>query len=65
MKGMLIGPVKVLNWSFARKDISRKAQAMQLAAALRQEVAALEATGCRVVKVSGRVKGRWAAAPCG
>ncbi|GAX84629.1 hypothetical protein CEUSTIGMA_g12050.t1 [Chlamydomonas eustigma] len=51
MKGMLTGPVTVLNWSFPRKDISRKAQALQLAGALRQEVAALEATGCRVVQV--------------
>ena len=78
MKGMLTGPVTVLNWSFPRKDISRKAQAFQLAAALRQEVAALEAAGCRVVQV--RIEGgarapgkvvtslnrlsRWTSPPC-
>ena len=66
MKGMLTGPITVLNWSFPRKDISRRAQAMQLAAALRQEVAALEAAGCRVVQVSGVQgdAGEWSAGWC-
>ena len=51
VKGMLTGPVTILNWSFPRVDISRKSQAFQLALALRQEVASLEAAGCRVVQV--------------
>eukprot|EP00877_Chromochloris_zofingiensis_P007127 jgi/Chrzof1/2668/Cz11g24160.t1 len=51
VKGMLTGPVTILNWSFPRKDISRRAQAFQLALALRQEVAALQEGGCRIVQV--------------
>ncbi|GFH22837.1 cobalamin-independent methionine synthase, partial [Haematococcus lacustris] len=51
VKGMLTGPVTILNWSFPRRDISRRAQALQLALALREEVAALEAAGCTVVQV--------------
>jgi len=51
VKGMLTGPVTILNWSFPRKDVGRRTQALQLAAALRAEVAALEAAGCRVVQV--------------
>ncbi|KAG2493151.1 hypothetical protein HYH03_008575 [Edaphochlamys debaryana] len=51
VKGMLTGPVTILNWSFPRKDVSREAQAAQLAAALRAEVAALEAEGCRIIQV--------------
>ena len=41
----------ILNWSFPRKDVSRRTQAFQLALALRGEVADLEAAGCRVVQV--------------
>ena len=48
------GPVTILNWSFPRKDISRSAQAYQLALALRDEVADLEAAGCKVIQVSIR-----------
>eukprot|EP00803_Ostreobium_quekettii_P006679 evm.model.scf_2322.1 EVM.evm.TU.scf_2322.1 scf_2322:720-7536(+) len=51
VKGMLTGPVTILNWSFPRKDISRKAQAMQLALALREEVKDLELAGCKVIQV--------------
>ncbi|KAK9821557.1 hypothetical protein WJX81_005017 [Elliptochloris bilobata] len=51
VKGMLTGPVTILNWSFPRKDISRRAQAFQLALALRDEVADLEKAGCRVIQV--------------
>ena len=40
----------ILNWSFPRKDISRRAQAFQLALALRDEVADLEKAGCRVIQ---------------
>lgn len=41
----------ILNWSFPRKDISRSAQAYQLALALREEVADLESAGCKVIQV--------------
>jgi len=51
VKGMLTGPVTILNWSFPRKDITRKAQSYQLALALRKEVAALEEAGCKVIQV--------------
>jgi 5-methyltetrahydropteroyltriglutamate--homocysteine methyltransferase len=51
VKGMLTGPVTMLNWSFPRADVSRATQALQLAAALRQEVADLEAAGCAVIQV--------------
>ena len=44
----------ILNWSFPRKDISRSAQAYQLALALRDEVADLEAAGCKVIQVCAR-----------
>ena len=46
-----VGPVTILNWSFPRKDITRQAQAFQLALAIRQEVADLEKAGCRVIQV--------------
>ncbi|KAF8070897.1 5-methyltetrahydropteroyltriglutamate--homocysteine methyltransferase [Scenedesmus sp. PABB004] len=51
VKGMLTGPVTILNWSFPRKDISRAAQAAQLAAALRREVDALQGAGCKIIQV--------------
>jgi 5-methyltetrahydropteroyltriglutamate--homocysteine methyltransferase len=51
VKGMLTGPVTILNWSFPRVDVSRKEQAMQLALALRDEIADLEKVGCTVVQV--------------
>jgi 5-methyltetrahydropteroyltriglutamate--homocysteine methyltransferase len=44
--------VTILNWSFPRKDISRAAQAAQLALALRQEVDALQTAGCRIIQVN-------------
>jgi 5-methyltetrahydropteroyltriglutamate--homocysteine methyltransferase len=43
--------VTILNWSFPRKDVSRRVQALQLGLALRDEVADLEAAGCRVIQV--------------
>lgn len=52
VKGMLTGPVTILNWSFPRKDITRQAQAFQIALALREEVADLESAGCRVIQVT-------------
>jgi 5-methyltetrahydropteroyltriglutamate--homocysteine methyltransferase len=51
VKGMLTGPVTILQWSFPRADVSRREQAEQLALALREEVADLEAAGCRVLQV--------------
>jgi len=51
VKGMLTGPVTILNWSFPRADISRKEQAYQLALAIRGEISDLEAAGCCVVQV--------------
>eukprot|EP00871_Galdieria_phlegrea_P001567 jgi/Galph1/2410/GphlegSOOS_G1053.1 len=51
VKGMLTGPVTILNWSFPRKDIPRKQQALQIALALRDEVADLEKAGCSIVQM--------------
>ncbi|MGV6396493.1 5-methyltetrahydropteroyltriglutamate--homocysteine S-methyltransferase [Pseudomonas caspiana] len=51
MKGMLTGPVTMLMWSFPREDISRKAQAQQLALAIRDEVVDLEQAGIRIVQI--------------
>jgi len=51
VKGMLTGPVTILNWSFPRADISRETQAMQIALAIREEIVDLEKAGCTVVQV--------------
>ncbi|MCR5805672.1 MAG: 5-methyltetrahydropteroyltriglutamate--homocysteine S-methyltransferase [Oscillospiraceae bacterium] len=51
MKGMLTGPVTILNWSFPREDISLKESALQIALAIREEVLDLEANGIRVIQV--------------
>jgi 5-methyltetrahydropteroyltriglutamate--homocysteine methyltransferase len=51
VKGMLTGPVTVLNWSFVRSDIPRREVAYQVALALREEIADLEAAGARVIQV--------------
>lgn len=51
VKGMLTGPVTILNWSFPRKDISRSSQAFQIALAIREEVKDLEVAGCKVIQV--------------
>lgn len=51
VKGMLTGPVTILNWSFPRADISRKLQAMQIGLAIRDEIADLEKAGCTVIQV--------------
>ena len=52
MTVLCAGPVTILNWSFPRKDITRQAQAFQLALAIREEVADLEKAGCKVIQVS-------------
>lgn len=51
VKGMLTGPVTILNWSFVRDDLSRKEVAFQIALALRQEVEALETAGIGMIQV--------------
>ena len=51
MKGMLTGPVTILNWSFPREDISLKECAYQIGLAIREEVLDLEANHIRVIQV--------------
>ena len=51
MKGMLTGPVTILNWSFPREDISREESTKQIALAIRDEVLDLEAAGIKVIQV--------------
>ncbi|QBC32499.1 5-methyltetrahydropteroyltriglutamate--homocysteine S-methyltransferase [Pandoraea sp. XY-2] len=51
VKGMLTGPVTMLQWSFVRDDQPREVTALQIALALREEVAALEKAGVRVIQI--------------
>lgn len=51
MKGMLTGPVTILNWSFPREDITIKESILQIALAIRDEVLDLEATGIKVIQI--------------
>lgn len=51
MKGMLTGPVTILNWSFPREDISLKECAYQIALAIRDEVLDLEQNGIKIIQV--------------
>ena len=51
MKGMLTGPVTILNWSFPREDISREESTKQIALAIRDEVLDLEAAGIKIIQV--------------
>ncbi|NPA88229.1 5-methyltetrahydropteroyltriglutamate--homocysteine S-methyltransferase [Caminibacter pacificus] len=51
MKGMLTGPVTMLNWSFVRDDQPKRTTAYQMAIAIRDEVEALEAAGIKVIQV--------------
>jgi 5-methyltetrahydropteroyltriglutamate--homocysteine methyltransferase len=51
VKGMLTGPVTILNWSFVRDDISREQVANQIALALRKEIQALEDAGIAIIQV--------------
>jgi 5-methyltetrahydropteroyltriglutamate--homocysteine methyltransferase len=51
MKGMLTGPVTILNWSFVRDDQPRSISCKQLALAIRQEVLDLENAGVRVIQI--------------
>jgi len=51
MKGMLTGPVTILNWSFVRDDQLRSETCAQVALALRDEVLGLEAAGIRMIQI--------------
>ncbi len=51
MKGMLTGPITVLQWSFVRDDQPRRETARQIALALRDEVLDLEAAGIGVIQI--------------
>ncbi|MDQ7976196.1 5-methyltetrahydropteroyltriglutamate--homocysteine S-methyltransferase [Paraburkholderia sp. SARCC-3016] len=51
MKGMLTGPVTILNWSFVRDDQPRSVSCRQLALAIREEVLDLEKAGVRVIQI--------------
>lgn len=51
VKGMLTGPITILNWSFPREDVPPRETALQIALAIREEVRALEAAGIRIIQV--------------
>lgn len=51
MKGMLTGPVTILQWSFVRNDQPRKDTCFQIALAIRDETQDLEAAGCKVIQI--------------
>lgn len=51
MKGMLTGPVTMLQWSFVRDDQPREQTALQIALALRDEVCDLEAAGIAAIQI--------------
>ena len=51
VKGMLTGPVTILNWSFPREDITIKETMYQIALALQDEVLDLEKAGVRIIQI--------------
>ena len=51
VKGMLTGPVTILNWSFVRDDQPRKDSCLQLAQAIREEVQDLEKAGVNIIQI--------------
>ncbi len=51
LKGMLTGPVTILQWSFVRNDQPRSQTCLQIALALREELLDLEANGIKVIQV--------------
>ena len=51
MKGMLTGPVTILNWSFVRDDQPRSESCRQIALAIRDEVFDLERAGCKIIQI--------------
>lgn len=51
VKGMLTGPVTILNWSFPREDISTQEMMNQIGLAIRDEVMELEQNGVRIIQI--------------
>lgn len=51
LKGMLTGPVTILNWSFPREDISLKASTLQIALSIQEEVLDLEQNGIKIIQI--------------
>ena len=51
VKGMLTGPVTILNWSFPREDISLMESTLQLALAVQEEVLDLEKSGVKIIQI--------------
>src|SRR5699024_12689457 len=51
VKGMLTGPVTILNWSLKRVDIPRREVQDQIALAINEEVLALEDAGIKIIQV--------------
>lgn len=51
VKGMLTGPVTILNWSFPREDVSLQAMAYQIGIAIREEVCDLERAGIKIIQI--------------
>ncbi len=51
MKGMLTGPVTILNWSFVRDDQPRSVSCLQIALAIRDEVLDLEKAGINIIQI--------------
>jgi 5-methyltetrahydropteroyltriglutamate--homocysteine methyltransferase len=51
MKGMLTGPITILQWSFVRDDQSRETTALQIALAIRDEVEDLERAGIGIIQI--------------
>jgi len=51
MKGMLTGPITILQWSFVRDDQPRSLTALQIALAIRDEVADLERAGIGIIQI--------------
>jgi 5-methyltetrahydropteroyltriglutamate--homocysteine methyltransferase len=51
VKGMLTGPITILQWSFVREDQPRKDTAWQIGLAIRDEVVDLETVGIGVIQI--------------
>ena len=51
MKGMLTGPITILQWSFVRDDQPRKDTALQIAFAIRDEVKDLESANIKIIQI--------------
>lgn len=51
VKGMLTGPVTILNWSFVREDIPREEVAYQIALALAEDILDLEKNGIKIIQI--------------